>query len=293
MVFLNTSLLKVAGVLRSFVLAGLFAIFIPHFASAQIGLQVPPPPQTVQLFQPKIFGLEYYQQASTFFQKDPTVYKRNVEMDSTGRFISIKEGVGDTQFLMPAVVDIDAYVQLRTAFDRRELFKQSTIKEITGKVEKSSGAIELDIPFRIKSKAFTRIFGSDRIGLRVTGNISFDLSGRTEERCGAAINAIANQNRFSPRFKQTQQFTVEGEIGDKGTVSVEQNSEATVDVEHTLKLRYQGDEDENVQKIQAGNISLSLPSSKYVIFVGSNTGLFRLKTDMQGGDVDFTGLALT
>lgn len=284
---MNANSIKVAGIVRLILLIAVF----PQILSAQIGLSVPQPPQVVRLFQPQTFGLEFYQQDSTFFQKKPAMYKRRVEMDSTGRFISVSEGIDNTQFLLPAVVDLDTYIRLRTAFDARELFKKSTLTGIQGKMERSSGAIELDIPFRIKSKAFTRIFGSDRIGLRVTGNISFDLSGRTEERSGSAISAIENQNTFSPRFRQTQQFTVEGKIGDKVTVSVEQNSEATVDIENTLKLRYDGGEDEIVQKIEAGNISLSLPSTKYVIFGGSNQGLFGLKTQMQVGNLYFTAIA--
>lgn len=283
--------MKVAGMVRLILLSTILSVISPQILFAQIGLSLPQPPQVVHLFQPQTYGLEYYQQDSTFFQKKPAMYKRRVEMDSTGQFISISEGIDQTQFLLPAVVDLNTYIRMRSAFDTRELFKKSNLTSIQGKQERSSGAIELDIPFRIKSKAFTRIFGSDRIGLRVTGNISFDLSGRTEERSGSAISAIENQNTFSPRFRQTQQFTVEGKIGDKVTVSVEQNSEATVDIENTLKLRYDGGEDEIVQKIEAGNISLSLPSTKYVIFGGSNQGLFGLKTQMQVGNLYFTAIA--
>ncbi len=277
--------------MRSFLFYSILAVLIPVVTQAQIGIRVPPPPRVVHLFQPQSFGFEHYAQDSTLFKKMPSVYKRQVKMDSTGQFISVGEQVDQTDLLLPAVVDLDTYVRLRTAFDARELWKKNVLSSLKGQVSKSSGAIELDIPFRIKSKTFTRIFGSDKIGLRVTGNISFDLSGRTETRSGSAISAIENQNTFSPRFKQTQQFTVEGKIGDKVTVSVEQNSEATVDIENTLKLKYDGGEDEIVQKIEAGNIGLSLPSTKYVIFGGSNKGLFGIKTQMQMGDLYFTAIA--
>ena len=277
--------------MRLLVFVSLIAILYPGPVNAQVGIRVPEPPRVVHLFQPETYGLEFYHQDSTFFQKAPSVYKRHVSLDSTASFISVSEGIGDTQFLLPAVVDLETYIRLRTDFDLRESFKKSNLTTLKGQKQTSSGAIELDIPFRIKSKTFTRIFGSDKIGLRVTGNISFDLSGRTEERSGSAISAVENQNTFSPRFRQTQQFTVEGKIGDKVTVSVEQNSEATVEIENTLKLRYDGEEDEIVQKIEAGNISLSLPSTKYVIFGGSNQGLFGLKTQMQMGNLYFTAIA--
>ncbi len=281
----------VTGALRILTVISVLFILLPQYGRAQIGLKLPSPPKVVSLFEPTVYGLERYTADSMLFRGKPSVYRRTVAVDSSGNFISVTEGIDQTQFLLPAVVDLDTYVRLRLAFDLREQWKRSVMKGLSQKSQKSGGALELDIPFRIHNKTFTRIFGSDRIGLRVTGNISFDLSGRTEKRSGSAVTALENQNTFAPRFKQTQQFTVEGKIGDKVTVSVEQNSEATVDIENTLKLRYDGGEDEIVQKIEAGNIALNLPSTKYVIFGGSNQGLFGLKTQLQVGDLYFTAIA--
>ena len=284
-------LVKTAKVLQLFALINIAVLYAQGQSYAQLGLSVPPPPRVVSLFEPQVFGLENIAKDSTLFHKLPSVYKRSVKMDSSAKYLSFGLSLDHTEFYLPAVVDLETYIRLRNQFSVRELWKKSAVSKLTKQVERSSGAIELDIPFRIKSKMFSRIFGSDRIGLRVTGNITFDLSGRTEDRSGSAISAIQNQNTFSPRFKQTQQFTVEGKIGDKVTVSVEQNSEATVDVENTLKLHYNGDEDEIVQKIEAGNISLSLPSTKYVIFGGSNKGLFGLKSQIKIGDLHMTTIA--
>ncbi|MCB0281216.1 MAG: cell surface protein SprA [Calditrichae bacterium] len=269
----------------------LFLILSSETVFGQMGMELPPPPKTVNLFEEELFGLEKYSVDSTFFALKPGAYKRSVTLDSTGQYISIKESIDDVEFYFPAVLDLDTYVERRLAFNERELFKRKFSDAILNQKEAEFGAIELDIPFRIKSETFTRIFGSDRISLRVTGNISFDLSGRTEERSGSATSARENQNTFSPRFNQTQQFTVEGKIGEKVTVSVQQNSEAVTDIENTLKLRYDGDEDEIVEKIEAGNVSLSLPSTKYVIFGGSNKGLFGLKADLRMGNLFMTTIA--
>jgi len=266
-------------------------LLFPVVLMAQIGIHVPPPPHTVHLFEPKVYGLERIPYDSTLFHIKPLSYRRLVSMDSTNKYLSFREVIGKEDVLLPAVVDLDTYIKLRQQFDTRELWKQAIIGQFGQQTESGFGAIKLDIPLHIKSKTFTRIFGSDRIGLKVTGNISFDLSGRSEKRSGSAVTALESQNTFSPRFKQTQQFTVEGKIGDKVTVSVEQNSEATVDIENTLKLRYDGDEDEIVQSIEAGNISLSLPATKYVIFGGSNKGLFGLKSNMQIGNLHITTIA--
>ncbi|MCB0260416.1 MAG: hypothetical protein KDE62_11970, partial [Calditrichaeota bacterium] len=75
------------------------------------------------------------------------------------------------------------------------------------------------------------------------------------------------------------------------TVSVDQNSEATFDFENTLKLTYEGDEDEIVQRIEAGNVALSLPSTNYVSTGSNHQGLFGVKTQMKVGNFSFTGIA--
>ena len=263
----------------------------PGKGQAQIGIKVPKPPRVISLFEPEVYGLEKVAVDSMLTIAPPKSVKRTVTFDSTFSYVSFAEAVDKSDLVLPAVVDLDTYIKLRLKFQIRELWKTALLGDFKPQEEKEFGAIELDIPFKIKSKTFTRIFGSDRIGLRVTGNISFDLSGRTESRSGSAVSAVESQNTFSPRFKQQQQFTVEGKIGDKVTVSVEQNSEAVTDIENTLKLRYDGDEDEIVQKIEAGNISLSLPSTKYVIFGGSNQGLFGLKTQMKMGNLNMTAIA--
>jgi len=260
-------------------------------AYAQFELQPPQPPRTVTLFEKESKGFSLFSEDSLLFKNPKIKFKRTVKLDSTNQFVSISEFIDESEMALPTIVDLETYIKLRLKFDNKELWKKTFVEVISKQEEKTSGAIQLDIPIRIRNETFTRIFGSDRVGLKVTGNISFDLSGRSEERSGAATSATQNQGSFSPRFSQTQQFTIEGKIGEKVTVSVEQNSEATFDFENTIQIRYDGDDDEIIQSIEAGNIGLSLPSTKYVIFGGSNKGLFGIKTNMQVGDFYFTGIA--
>ncbi len=276
---------------RIHILLSLSLLIAVPYARAQTGLRMPPPPQMVQLFDDQAAANGHSALSSVFFTKKPLLFKRYEKLDSTDTYLTISEKIADTEFKLPLVVDLETYVRLRSEYNWRHMLLESARENLFNQKEDDFGAFQLDIPFRIKSETFTRIFGSDKISLRVTGNITFDLSGRTEDRSGSAINARENQSTFSPRFSQTQQFTVEGRIGEKVTVSVQQNSEAVTDIENTLKLRYDGDEDEIVQKIEAGNVSLSLPSTKYVIFGGSNQGLFGLKSQMQLGNLKMTSIA--
>ncbi len=249
------------------------------------------PPGTVPLFEKQYPGLSRFFVDSTIFQSQFTHFKRIVRLDSTQSKVEVRELLYDKDYRLPLVVDLEYYVKQRIAFENQNNWTKRVLKGLQARQAGGGGGIELNIPVRIKSKAFKRIFGGDKVGLRVTGNISFELAGRTENREGSAVTSFEQRNNFSPRFKQTQQFQVEGRVGDKVSVKVDQNSEATFDLENTLRLTYTGDEDEIIQSIEAGNVNLSLPSTNYVSTSSKHQGLFGLKTKMQLGNLSFVGIA--
>ncbi|MCA9733195.1 cell surface protein SprA [candidate division KSB1 bacterium] len=92
-------------------------------------------------------------------------------------------------------------------------------------------------------------------------------------------------------MNQTQRFTVTGKIGEKVTVNVDQDSERSFDFDNNLKLNYTGFEDEVIQSIEAGNISLALPGTRFVRASGGSAGLFGIKTKMKLGDLEMTVVA--
>lgn len=249
------------------------------------------PPGVVPIIEPNYPGLQQFYIDSTLLKSTFSKFSRKYEIDSTNKYIYISEKLFDFNYRLPVGMELDYYVKKRIEQDNREKWRQSVLQHLRSQQAAGGGGIELNIPVRIKNKTFRRIFGGDRVGLRVTGNISFELAGRSEDRSGSAVSSYEERGNFSPKFKQTQQFRVEGRVGDKVSVSVDQNSEATFDFENTLKLVYDGDEDEIVQKIEAGNVALSLPSTNYVSTSANHQGLFGIKTQMKVGNLSFTGIA--
>ena len=82
-------------------------------------------------------------------------------------------------------------------------------------------------------------------------------------------------------FDQKQNLNIKGKIGDRITVAMDQDSERQFDWENNIRISYDGYEDDIIQKVEAGNISLSLPSTKYVTFSGKNQGLFGVKVNIK------------
>ena len=129
-----------------------------------------------------------------------------------------------------------------------------------------------------------------RASLRVQGNIN--LSGKLVNQDQELVrSSYREQEKTNFKFDQKQQLNVQGKVGERITVSLDQNSERDFDWENTIRVDYQGEEDDILQRLEMGNISLSLPSTEFVTFSGQNKGLFGVKAVSKLGPVNITSIA--
>jgi len=129
-----------------------------------------------------------------------------------------------------------------------------------------------------------------RASLRVSGNVNINgkMVFQDQELVRSSINETQNTHI---EFDQRQNLNIEGKVGDRITVLMEEDSERDFDWENNIRISYQGEEDDIIQKVEAGNISLSLPATQYVTFSGQNKGLFGLKGIAKLGPIDITSIA--
>ena len=128
----------------------------------------------------------------------------------------------------------------------------------------------------IKGETFDRIFGGNEIDIRPQGSaeLSFGINRSTRDNPALPAN---QRSTTTFDFDQQIQLNVVGHIGEKLKISTSYNTEATFDFENQMKLEYTGYEDEIIQKIEAGNVSLPL---KGQLITGSQT-LFGIKTELR------------
>ncbi len=143
---------------------------------------------------------------------------------------------------------------------------------------------------RIKSEAFKKIFGGERVSLNINGQISIDGTMKHEKRSSmkTATDRPPNTNF---QMKQKQNFTVQGKIGENITVDVDQNSENEFEFMNAVRLKYESDEDGIIKRIDAGNVQLNLPGTNFITLSQKNSGLFGLKAQAQIGRLDLTAIA--
>ncbi len=203
------------------------------------------------------------------------------ELNEDGTGYSIHERVGGIDVRPPSYVSFEDYLKWR---------KQNSIADhwrdrAAGSNEATENSA-LAPKFAVNSEAFQDIFGGGSVEIRPNGTALLDL-GAEFNRNGNPSLPIRQQRTGNFRFDQNIQLNVVGKIGEKLRLNANWDTQATFDFENQLKLEYTGTEDEIIQKIEAGNVSLPLSSS--LIQGGQN--LFGIKLQMKFGPLLVTTVA--
>lgn len=230
----------------------------------------------------------YKQKPSKFYTESASARKRTVTIDSTGQFVEIKEFVGSQQVKYPVKIPIDEYLEMKMKSRERELWDELAYKyeykenkrDLTSLIKDFT---DFEIP--LPSVGVLSIFGAPKISLRIGGAVDIHGAWRNETTEGVTASRLGN-TRNEPDFKQQVQINVNGTIGDKLQINADWNTERTFEYENQLKLKYTGYEDEIIQSIEAGNVSLQTSS-----LVGGSEALFGVKANFKMGPLTLTALA--
>ncbi len=201
--------------------------------------------------------------------------------DKSGNLLVQYEMLNGFRLRLPSVVSFRDYYPLQRKRTEAQLWQDKVASTLfTEETKSKESSIEL--------------IGADiagqRVSLRVMGNIS--ISGRLNNQTQATQITNFNQTNTSNFIlDQTQNFNIEGRIGDRLSIKVDQDSERDFNFENTLKIFYTGQEDEIVQRIDAGNIDLSLSGTQFVTGKANTSGLFGIKALLKIGPVDLTAIA--
>ena len=226
---------------------------------------------------------------SKFFAQPTSSYKqRTVKIDSTGQFVEVTEKVGTHAPKVLLRMPIEDYIDLKLALQERgEWEKLAYAYELksgtVGLGELITSFTDFEIP--LPSVGVLSIFGEPKISLKIGGSVQIHGAWRSETTEGVTANRLGN-TRNEPDFKQQVQINVSGTIGDKLNINADWNTERTFEYENQLKIKYTGYEDEIIQSIEAGNVSMQTPS-----LIGGAEALFGVKALFQMGPFKLTALA--
>jgi len=218
--------------------------------------------------------------------------KQSVSIDLESDQVLLYESVAGEDLGFPLVMNLDEYLRLRYHRNLRTNWRTFNRTQLKQAQEVGSGSLfEIDIPVKFP-KAIRSIVGEGGPGLKVTGMRRISFAGRSEWTEGLQQTATSKPSKFpSLNMEQRSRFTIEGTVGSKINVSVDQDSERDNELENNIQIRYTGDEDEIIQEIQAGNTTLALPNTQFVGYSQSVKGLFGIKANAQVGNLNLSTIA--
>jgi hypothetical protein len=174
----------------------------------------------------------------------------------------------------------------------QRLWLNSLIGQKSGASELESGSL-FDISLPMKIPAWMKDFGFDRPQLLLQGSMDIRLHG-----AGVIDDAPGSQENSlwpTPSLSYVPSFTLQGKIGRNITVELN-NTEGGLGVRNRVRIVYAeatpGEfEDYILQRLEAGNTSLSLAGTELTGYAEQHQGLFGIKADWKFGNWRLTTIA--
>lgn len=213
------------------------------------------------------------------FLNNPSNISSGFEYDPETGAYNYYEKMGENNFKYPTYMDFEEYINYDSKKSLQDYWKQKADAE---DINQTKG---FRPKLTVKGEAFDRIFGGNVIDIRPQGSaeLSFGINRSTRDNPALPAN---QRSTTTFDFNQQIQLNVVGNIGEKLKLTTSYNTEATFDFENQMKIEYSGYEDEIIQKIEAGNVSLPL---KGQLITGSQT-LFGIKSQLRFGRLTVTSV---
>ena len=183
--------------------------------------------------------------------------------------------LGDYYIEVPTVMTPNEYNRMMM---QRSL--QSFYRDKYNEEKKAQGDNKFDFTdMKFDLGPAEKIFGPGGVQVRTSGSAAVKFGYNRNKVDNPALSV---QNRTTGGFDFDEQINlnINARVGDKINMNLNYNTEATFDIDaKTIKLRYEGKEDEIIRLLEAGNISFPTNSS----LIQGASSLFGIRSDLQFG----------
>ena len=212
--------------------------------------------------------------SSSLDLQDPNNISTTVEYQpETGTYI-IRTKIGDTDVTTPYMLTQDEYNQ----YAERQLmhrYWQQKIGEVEHNNEKKFDIT--DMKFNIGPA--DKVFGPGGVQLKMQGSAELLFGFKHQYIANPSLTLRARNNNIFD-FDEKIQASIQGKVGTRLNFNLSYNTEASFSFDQqNLKLNYKGEEDDIIQSIEAGNVTMDLPSS----LIRGSKALFGIKTNLKFG----------
>jgi len=216
---------------------------------------------------------------SPLYLKNPPNIKTVVEYDPTTHQYYNLYKIGNETYRIPTTMSFTEYQDMDMQNLLQSYWKERA--EAAG-MDNAKGVIP---KIHIPGKFFETIFGNNTVDIRPQGSAQINFGIVSNRRDDPMLNTRQRrQTNFD--FNEKIQMNVIAKIGDKIEFKINYNTQATFDFENTLKLKYEGKEDDIIQLIEGGNVNMPLNTT----LIKGTESLFGIKAKLRFGRLTVTAL---
>lgn len=213
----------------------------------------------------------------------PSNVRTEVEYDYESGCYIVRTKVGDYEVATPFMLTPEQYNNMELRRSMQSYFNRRNSELVAGVKDKQPFDV-LDMNFAIGP--LEKIFGPGGVQLQTQGSVQVQAGVKSNKTDNPAVALQARRKTFFD-FDQKIQATVNASVGNRMKFAMTYNTDATFDFDSkNIKLAYEGEEDDIVKSIEAGNVSMTTGSS----LIRGSTALFGIKTQLQFGKLTATAL---
>lgn len=213
--------------------------------------------------------------------KMPENIRTTIEYEPSSNTYYVVTKLGNDLISTPIALTQDEYTKLLDKQSTSAFWKEKNQIDYS---KKQSGFSLTDMQFDIGMGE--KIFGEGGVRVRTQGSIETKFGLKTNRVNNPSLSENA-RNRTQFDFDQNIEMSVNGKVGDKIDVNMNYNTQSTFDFDaKSIKLKYEGKEDDIIKNIQAGNVSMPINST----LITGGSSLFGIKSEFQFGHLNLAAV---
>ena len=214
--------------------------------------------------------------------RTPSNITTDIEYDlGTGMYV-IRTRLGDTDLVTPFTLTPEQYRLWQNRQSMHSRWRELDRQTAEGNQKEPFNVLDMNFALG----PLDRIFGPGGVQLRTQGSVQITTGIKTTKTDNPALSLQSRRKTYFD-FDQKIQATIAASVGDRLKFDMTYNTDATFDFDSkNLKLKYDGTEDDIVQSIEAGNVSMTTGSS----LIRGSSALFGIKSKLKFGKLTATAL---
>jgi cell surface protein SprA len=197
----------------------------------------------------------------------------------------IIERIGNYDTRTPIYLSPKDYQKYRLKRDMLLYFKEK-VSATDGKKKGSKEAQKDLLPtYYVNSKFFETIFGGTEVKVTPTGNLNLKLGFIYQNTDNPQISE-ENRSNFTFDFDQQINASIRAKVGERLEFTANYDTQASFDFQNLVKIGFTPTEDDILQGLEIGNISMPIKNS----LINGAQSLFGVKTDLKFGNTNITAV---